>query len=92
MTLILHTHTSSSLSSNSLGLAGQDGEAVQFVEGPLLQIESEHPYKHNTNEYTTVQVTMTYNTITIENAVVFAACVFVLDTQLYTNIYTNIYL
>jgi len=39
-----------------LGLAGHGEDAVQFVEGPLLQIESEHPYKHNTNEYTTVQV------------------------------------
>jgi len=41
---------------NRLGLAGHGEDAVQFVEGPLLQIESEHPYKHNTNEYTTVQV------------------------------------
>jgi hypothetical protein len=39
-----------------LGLASGSAEEVQFEEGPLLQIESEHPYRHNTNEYTTVQV------------------------------------
>jgi hypothetical protein len=32
-----------------------NGEVI-FEEGPLLQIESEHPYRHNTSEYTTVQV------------------------------------
>lgn len=25
-------------------------------EGPMLVIESDHPYQHNTNEYTTVQI------------------------------------
>lgn len=39
-----------------LGLAADGSGEVQFEEGPLLQIESEHPYRHNTNEYTTVQV------------------------------------
>lgn len=40
-----------------LGLSNSiEGDPVQFEEGPLLQIESEHPYRHNTNEYTTVQV------------------------------------
>jgi hypothetical protein len=40
-----------------LGLASSaDADSVHFEEGPLLQIESEHPYRHNTNEYTTVQV------------------------------------
>jgi hypothetical protein len=28
----------------------------ELFEGPVLVIESEHPYKHNINEYTTVQV------------------------------------
>lgn len=28
----------------------------QYEEGPMLQIESEHPYRNNTNEYTTVSV------------------------------------
>lgn len=30
--------------------------AAQFEQGPLLQIESEHPYRHNMNEYTTVSI------------------------------------
>ena len=36
--------------------AGAGGGAWQYEEGPMLQVESEHPYRHNTNEYTTVQV------------------------------------
>ena len=28
----------------------------QYYEGPPLIIESEHPYRHNTNEYTTVAI------------------------------------
>jgi hypothetical protein len=36
-------------------LSGPEGEPL-VEEGPMLQIESEHPYRHNTNEYTTVCV------------------------------------
>ena len=32
---------------------GNDG---RYEEGPMLVIESEHPYRHNTNEFTTVAV------------------------------------
>jgi hypothetical protein len=31
-------------------------EASEYFEGPMLLVESEHPYRHNTNEYTTVQI------------------------------------
>lgn len=47
-------------------------EPSPYYEGPMLIIESEHPYRHNTNEYTTVaipnavsyQITFTENTRT----------------------------
>ncbi len=32
---------------------GSDG---RYEEGPMLVIESEHPYRHNCHEFTTVQV------------------------------------
>mmetsp|Transcript_8183 Transcript_8183/g.17879 ORF Transcript_8183/g.17879 Transcript_8183/m.17879 type:complete len:344 (-) Transcript_8183:253-1284(-) len=35
---------------------GLEGGSLVLEEGPMLQIESEHPYRHNTNEYTTVSV------------------------------------
>lgn len=31
-------------------------DSAELYEGPTLIIESEHPYRHNTSEYTTVQV------------------------------------
>lgn len=33
-----------------------DASTDGYEEGPVLQIESEHPYRHNTNEFTTVQI------------------------------------
>ncbi len=33
-----------------------DSSAPQYVEGPMLLVESEHPYRHNTNEFTTVAI------------------------------------
>jgi len=38
------------------GVDGDDEDSWNLEEGPMLQIESEHPYRHNTNEYTTVSV------------------------------------
>jgi hypothetical protein len=32
------------------------GADARYEEGPMLVIESEHPYRNNTNEFTTVQV------------------------------------
>jgi hypothetical protein len=32
------------------------GDDARFEDGPMLVIESEHPYRNNTNEYTTVHV------------------------------------
>lgn len=32
------------------------GDEARFEDGPMLVIESEHPYRNNTNEFTTVQV------------------------------------
>lgn len=41
------------LSSTQKGDLGDDG---RYEEGPMLIIESEHPYRNNTNEFTTVHI------------------------------------
>jgi len=47
--------TGSSLSGHSYGRSSAD-EDDTLVEGPPLFLESDHPYKHNLNEYTSVAV------------------------------------
>jgi hypothetical protein len=47
--------TGSGLSGHSYGQSSAD-EDDTLVEGPPLLLESDHPYKHNLNEYTSVAV------------------------------------
>lgn len=44
------------LSENASGSASPDLDLRTVYEGPVMVIESEHPYRHNISEYTTVQV------------------------------------
>jgi hypothetical protein len=47
------TKTTTRTKSSHIPEVGLD---TKLEEGPMLVIESEHPYRHNTNEFTTVQV------------------------------------
>jgi hypothetical protein len=41
---------------NTTFFSADTGNDARYEEGPMLVIESEHPYRHNTNEFTTVLV------------------------------------
>ena len=54
--LVAANLSSSSLPHSLIKDKDKDKDGMVVVDGPTLVVESVHPYKHNTSEYSTVQV------------------------------------